>query len=65
MGCYKLFGIPLFSKYRLAIYGDSGGINNLLKRIIEVALQCYIFLTIFFIYYKNKLVLKALLKKLI
>ena len=51
---YKLFGIPLFSESRLAIYGESGGINNLLKRIIEIALQCYIFLTIFFIYYKNK-----------
>lgn len=51
---YKLFGIPLFAESRLGIYGDSGGINNLLKRIIEVALQCYIFLTIFFINYKNK-----------
>lgn len=51
---YKFFGIPLFSEYRLAIYGESGGISNLLKRVIEVSLQCYIFLTIYFINYKHK-----------
>jgi hypothetical protein len=54
LASYKLFGIPLFAESRLGIYGESGGINNLLKRIIEVALQCYIFLAIFFINYKRK-----------
>lgn len=51
---YKLVGIPLFADSRLAIYGDSGGINNLLKRLLDILFQCYVFLTIFFIYYKNK-----------
>jgi hypothetical protein len=51
---YKINGIPLFSQSRLSIYGESGGINNLLKRILEVSFQCYIFMTIFFIYYKKK-----------
>lgn len=51
---YKLVGIPLFAESRLGIYGESGGINNLLKRILDVTLQCHIFLTIFFIYFKRK-----------
>jgi hypothetical protein len=51
---YKLVGIPLFAESRLGIYGESGGINNLLKRILDVTLQCHIFLTIFFIYFKSK-----------
>jgi hypothetical protein len=51
---YKLVGIPLLAESRLGIYGESGGINNLLKRILEVTSQCYIFLTIFFIYLEHK-----------
>lgn len=51
---YKLVGIPLLAEYRLGIYGESGGINNLLKRILDVTLQCHIFLTIFFIYFNRK-----------
>lgn len=51
---YKLVGIPLFAESRLGIYGESGGITNLLKRILDVTLQCHIFLTIFFIYFKRK-----------
>lgn len=51
---YKLVGIPLLAESRLGIYGESGGINNLLKRILEVTSQCYIFLTIFFIYLERK-----------
>lgn len=51
---YKLVGIPLLAESRLGIYGESGGINNLLKRILDVTLQCHIFLTIFFIYFKRK-----------
>lgn len=51
---YKLVGIPLFAESRLGIYGESGGINNLLKRILDVTLQCHIFLTIYFIYFKRK-----------
>jgi hypothetical protein len=51
---YKLFGIPLFSENRNGVYGESGGINNLLKRILEVTFQCYVFLTIYFVFIKNK-----------
>lgn len=51
---YKLVGIPLLAESRLGIYGESGGISNLLKRILEVTSQCYIFLTIFFIYLERK-----------
>lgn len=51
---YKLVGIPLFADSRLAIYGESGGINNLLKRTLDVTLQCHVFLTIYFLYSKNK-----------
>lgn len=51
---YKLVGIPILSDSRLGVYGESGGINNLLKRAIDVIFQCYVFLTIFFIYYKQK-----------
>lgn len=51
---YKLVGIPLLAESRLGIYGESGGINNLLKRILEVTFQSHIFLTIFFIYYSSK-----------
>ena len=47
---YKLFGIPLFADSRLAVYGESGGISNLLKRLIGLTFQCYIFLTIFFLF---------------
>lgn len=51
---YKLLGIPLFSDARLGIYGESGGINNLLKRILDVTFQCQMFLSIYFMYLKNK-----------
>ncbi len=51
---YKIFGIPVFSESRLAIYGESGGINNLIKRLLDVNFKCYIFLTIYFFYFKNK-----------
>lgn len=51
---YKVFGIPLFAESRLSIYGESGGISNLLKRILEVTSQSHIFLTIFFLYQKEK-----------
>lgn len=51
---YKLVGIPLLADSRLGIYGESGGVNNILKRAIDVIFQCYVFLTIFFVYYKNK-----------
>lgn len=51
---YKLVGIPLFAESRLGIYGESGGINNLLKRILDVTSQCQIFLSIYFIYFKRK-----------
>ncbi|TRX04455.1 oligosaccharide repeat unit polymerase [Flavobacterium gawalongense] len=51
---YKLVGIPLLAESRLGIYGESGGINNLLKRILDVTFQSHIFLTIFFIYFQKK-----------
>jgi hypothetical protein len=51
---YKLVGIPLFAESRLSIYGESGGINNLLKRILDVTSQSHVFLTIYFLYEKNK-----------
>ncbi|MDN3547638.1 O-antigen polymerase [Mucilaginibacter aquaedulcis] len=51
---YKLVGIPILADSRLAIYGESGGIENLLKRALDVIFQCYVFLAIFFFYYKNK-----------
>lgn len=52
---YKLFGIPLFAeKSRLAIYGESGGVNNILKRVLDITSPFHIFLTIFFVYSKNK-----------
>ncbi len=51
---YKLFGIPLLAESRLSIYGESGGINNLLKRVLDVTFQCHVFFTIFFIYFKRK-----------
>src|ERR1700749_3364171 len=38
---YKLVGIPLLADSRLSIYGESGGIDNLLKRAIDVIFQCY------------------------
>jgi hypothetical protein len=51
---YKLVGIPLFAESRLGIYSNNGGINNLLKRLISVSFECYVILTIYFIYYKKK-----------
>lgn len=51
---YKLVGIPILADSRLSIYGESGGIDNLLKRALDVIFQCYVFLTIFFFYYKSK-----------
>lgn len=51
---YKLVGIPLFAESRLGIYGESGGINNLLKRILDVTSQCQMFLSIYFMYYNKK-----------
>jgi len=51
---YKLVGIPLFAESRLGIYGESGGINNLLKRLLDVTSQCHIFLTIYFLYKGKK-----------
>lgn len=51
---YKFVGIPLLSEARLNVYGESGGINNLLKRILEVTSQSHVFLTIFFLYQKNQ-----------
>lgn len=51
---YKNFGIPVFSESRLALYGESGGINNLIKRVLDINFKCYIFLTIYFFNYKNK-----------
>ena len=51
---YRIFGVPLLAESRLSIYGESGGINNLLKRILDVTLQCHVFITIFFIFLKKK-----------
>lgn len=51
---YRLFGIPLYAESRLNIYGESGGISNLLKRILDVTYPFHIFLTIYFLYSKNK-----------
>ena len=51
---YSLFGIPLFAEYRLAVYGEAGGISNLLKRILDVSAQCHIFLTIHFLFQTKK-----------
>lgn len=50
---YKLFGIPLFAESRLGIYGESGGINNLLKRVLDIISQCNVFLVIFFLFQKK------------
>ena len=52
---YKMFGIPLFAeKSRLAIYGESGGVNNIIKRVLDVTYQSHIFLTIYFVNYSAK-----------
>ena len=52
---YKLFGMPLFAESRLGIYGESGGINNLIKRVLDIISQCNVLLVIFFLFQKKKI----------
>lgn len=50
---YIAKGIPLFAESRLHVIGNDP-IFKLLKRILDISLPVYIFLTLFFLYYQKR-----------